>query len=121
MLLAGTASLVMAVLTGQNDATALRNIAEIQQILQEHERMALLSLYGYIILSVLKIALIYLKIDYTPWRVLVFTGMLLGSFLIYRTALYGGMLVYQWGAGVRPVMESIRATPSESAGTEHPD
>jgi uncharacterized membrane protein len=121
LLLAGTAGLGIAVLTGQNDATALTSLSGIQEILHEHERLALFSLYYYTVLSILKIALTYLKIDHFPWRILVLAGMLVGSFFIYRTALYGGKMVYQWGAGVKPVMESIQKTPTESTKTENPE
>ena len=107
LLVLGSIGAFIALQTGEEAANIAKKIAGIGSTLHEHEEMAELVFYIYLAITILKAALMRFKKDILPWRLIILTGMILGTFFIFRVGHYGGQLVYDWGAGVKPVLEQI--------------
>ena len=97
----------IALQTGEAAAEITDKITGIGSILHEHEETAELVIYIYLGIVIFKTFLIRLKKDLFPWRLIVLTGLLVGTFFLYRVGYYGGQLVYEWGAGVKPVLKQV--------------
>ncbi len=107
LLALGTIGAFIALQTGEAAADIAKKITGIGSTLHEHEEMAELVFYLYLVITIVKAILMRLKKDILPWRLFVLAGMLIGAFFIFRVGHYGGQLVYEWGAGVKPVLEQI--------------
>jgi uncharacterized membrane protein len=105
LLVLGTLAAFIAVQTGQAAETTAKIIPGISTLLHEHEEAAETVFYLYLGITVFKAGLMRFKKDILPWRFLILAGLLAGTFLLYQAAYYGGKLVYDWGAGVKPVLE----------------
>ncbi|MEJ2543929.1 MAG: hypothetical protein P8Y99_07660 [Calditrichaceae bacterium] len=110
LLILGTIGAFIAMQTGEAAADIAKKISGIGPTLHEHEETAELVAYLYFVITIIKAALMKLKKDVIPWRLFILVGMLVGTLLIFRAGHYGGQLVYEWGAGVKPVLEQIDNT-----------
>ena len=106
----GTIGAFIAMQTGESAAEIAKKISGIESTLHEHEEMAELVFYLYFAVTVIKAILIRLKKDILPWRLIILIGMIAGTFLVFRVGHYGGQLVYEWGAGVKPVLEQANTS-----------
>ncbi len=107
LLVLGTIGAFIALQTGEIAADIAKKIPGIDSTLHEHEKIAELVFYLYLVITVIKAVLMRLKKDIMPWRLLVLGGMLIGTFFLFRVGHYGGQLVYEWGAGVKPILEQV--------------
>lgn len=107
LLVLGTIGAFIALQTGELAADIAKKIPGIDSTLHKHEEMAELVFYLYLVITIIKIVIIRFKKDILPWRLLILAGMLIGTFFLFRVGHYGGQLVYEWGAGVKPVLEQI--------------
>jgi uncharacterized membrane protein len=113
LLALGTIGAFIALQSGEIAADIAKKIPGIESTLHEHEEMAELVFYLYLVISIIKVVLMYLKKDIMPWRLSVLCGMLIGTFFLFRVGHYGGQLVYEWGAGVKPVLEQINNSSAD--------
>lgn len=107
LLILGTIGSFIAIQTGETSAEIAKKIIGIGSTLHEHEEMAEMVFYLYLAITIIKVVLMRLKKDILPWKVFILVGMIAGTFFIFRVGHYGGQLVYEWGAGVKPVLEQI--------------
>lgn len=111
LLMLGTIGAFIALQTGEAAETTAKAISGIRSLLHEHEESAGLVFYLYLGITIIKSILMHLKKDVLPWRIIVLTGFIAGTFVLYRIAHCGGQLVYEWGAGVKPVLEQYKEKP----------
>ena len=110
----------LALKTGEGAAESVKLIPGIQSSLEIHQNAGEIFLYVLLFITVVKVFIITIKKDIVPWRILILLAMLAVTFQLYRTAHFGGQLVYEWGAGVKPVMISIpKSAPSDSISTSN--
>lgn len=127
LLLAGTASIFVAVETGEAAGKLAERSPGMEQILENHASLAERTQAVFTVLSVIFVALIavpwYLKRADTrltttilPLAFLVLYGA--GGLLLVNTAHNGGRLVHEFGvrAMVSPTPEASAARPTETAG-----
>ncbi len=115
LLIIGTIGAFAAVQSGENSEDKVEQVLpETRNLLEEHEEAGNRVMWFFIAVSVLKIVLTALKIEALPWRIVLSLLLLIGAFLLYRAGHYGGQLVYEYGAGVRPVME--KTLPASDVG-----
>ena len=107
LMILGTIGAFIAMQTGELAADLAKKITGIGSTLHEHEEMAELVFYLYLAITIIKAVLMRLKKDILPWRIFILVGMIIGTFFIFRVGHYGGQLVYEWGAGVKPVIEQM--------------
>ncbi|MGD9489349.1 MAG: DUF2231 domain-containing protein [Calditrichaceae bacterium] len=105
LLILGSVTAFWALITGDTAAEAVRHIDGIEPLLSTHQNAGKLAAWYFLFLTVFKTGLMKLGKDLLPWRLIVSMGLIFGAVLIYRTGLFGGKLVYERGAGVKPVME----------------
>lgn len=105
LLILGSVTAFVSVITGDAAAETARQIEGIKPLLNAHRDAGKLAAWYFLFLTVLKAGLLVFGKDLLPWRLIVSAGLILGAVFIYRTGLYGGQLVYDRGAGVKPVME----------------
>lgn len=107
LLILGTIGAFVAMQTGEAAADIAKKITGIGSTLHEHEEMAELVAYLYLTITIIKASIMKFKKDILPWRLFILVGMLVGTFFIFRVGHYGGQLVYEWGAGVKPLLEQL--------------
>ncbi|MGD9897928.1 MAG: DUF2231 domain-containing protein [Calditrichaceae bacterium] len=105
LLILGSVTAFMAVITGEAAAETARQINGIETLLQAHQNAGEMAAWYFLVLTIIKTGLLMFGKDILPWRLIVSIGLIIGAVLIYRTGLFGGQLVYEKGAGVKPVME----------------
>ncbi|MBD3225371.1 MAG: DUF2231 domain-containing protein [Caldithrix sp.] len=106
LLVLGTVSAFFAVRSGESASEKVKKtLPGTEQVLEQHEENGERVLWIFTLTTMLKLVLIGIKRDNRQWNSIVVVFMILGTFLIYRTGYFGGQLVYEWGAGVKPVME----------------
>ncbi len=105
LLTLGTIAAFAAVQTGEQAGEAAEIISGIDSVLEQHENAGewVLRIFGAVLL--IRIVLFVLKKEIAVVRLGLTLLMVVGAFFIYQAGLFGGQMVYEWGAGVRPVME----------------
>jgi len=108
LLALGTVAAFAAVQTGQQAEEADEIISGIDAVLDQHENAGewILRIFGAVLL--MRIVLFVLKKEIAVVRLGLTLLMVVGAFFIYQAGLFGGQMVYSWGAGVEPVMEQYQ-------------
>jgi uncharacterized membrane protein len=109
LLLAGTLAGLAAVLTGNQAEEFAEDKFEkaktgmssetIENVIEEHEEYATITLWFFAALSALRIGLLVTKKFNRTFKILFVVLALVGGFLIYQTGAHGGVLVYKYGIG----------------------
>ncbi len=108
-LIPGTIASFGAVRSGQQDEALSKNIPEIHAAIEQHEEAGERVRLYFGILSVVVLVLLYLKkMELSAVRWLLGLLAIAGILLVYQAGDFGGKLVYQRGAGVKPVIESFQ-------------
>ena len=103
----GVLAAFVAVQTGQNAEEAVEHLPDIKALLHNHEEAAEMVLYLFSVAFVLQIGAFFVvkakKIIYLLSTLI----MLAGVVKIYQAGHFGGQMVFERGAGVKPYMESL--------------
>lgn len=109
LLVAGTLSGVLAVLTGNQaeeiaegkfeNSKSFLNKEQIEEAIEEHEDYATKTLWYFVALAVLRIGLTIKKKFDNKWKLFFILLAVMGGYLVYLTGSHGGILVYKFGIG----------------------
>jgi len=96
-----------AVLTGNQAEEAVEGIPGIHDLLEQHEQLGQIVFWVGLAVVALRFFLIWKRMLGQQVKVLL-TVLSLGlAILVGLTGYYGGKLVYEFGAGVEPVMRQL--------------
>lgn len=99
----GVAAAGAAVLTGDAAHDAVKHLPRIAEPLETHEKLGFFTLWAGVAAALVRLVARREKTRAAGFAAAVLTALCL--LLLARTALFGGRLVYEHGAGVAPVME----------------
>lgn len=101
ILLLGVIGSFIAVLTGNQAFTAVKNWNESAKIVFEsHQNYANITVWYFTILLALRTYLVVKKRFTTMYKYIVLAVALLGFYFVYQTASYGGELVFKYQVGI---------------------
>lgn len=112
-LLIGALGAVAAVLTGNQAEEAAERLAGIEPVLELHQKLGQVTMWAALAAVALRWYLIRRQPLAQRLRVLLLGISLALAVLVGVGGYYGGQLVYEFGAGVAPVMRSLG--PAEEA------
>ncbi len=97
----GVVSAIIAVITGNFAAEAVKQGAGIVHLVAQHRQAGLwvLGLFSFVFIA--KGLFMYFKVSPVQVRLLITLFMLLGALQIYQAGHFGGKLVYRHGVGVQ--------------------
>ena len=106
LLAVGVAAALFSALTGNQAFEYLKPILKNKpkvfvEMIELHEQYATLTLWYFLMLLVLRTWLIIKKKFVLRWKIICILLGLIGCFLIVRTGLLGGHLVYEYGIGTK--------------------
>lgn len=103
ILVAGIVSAIIAVLTGN---LAYQNLLELgllseihKSIIEKHEYYATITLWYFLLIVIIHFYFYIKKKKEIIWRILFIIFGIVGFIIIFKTAEYGGSLVYNYGIG----------------------
>ncbi|MEW6653342.1 MAG: DUF2231 domain-containing protein [Bacteroidota bacterium] len=102
----GVVSSIISALTGNQAYTVIKpelksKQAAVEETIIKHEQFATITLWYFLLLLVLKIYLLIKKKHSQNWKVVFCILSLVGIYFVYKTALLGGKLVYDFGVGTQ--------------------
>lgn len=105
LLLLGVIGGIFAVLTGNQAAQSIsekiNNLTLYKELIEEHQYYATLTLWLFFFLLILKTYLSRLKKENLTLYVLFLIFTLFSSYLLFKTAKLGGIIVYDFGIGTK--------------------
>ena len=106
VLIGGVLFALVSALTGNQAFEYLKpfiksKTSEVFETIELHEQFANITLWYFFVLMVLRIWLILKKRFSFRWKIICLLLGLIGCFLIIKTGLLGGQLVYEFGAGTK--------------------
>lgn len=112
---------IAAVLTGNEAEEPVEHLAGIEPILERHEDLGKILMWAVIAVVALRLVLtLKKKMDHQGARALAAVLSLGLAALVGVTGFFGGKLVYEYGAGVAPVMQQAPAEKGEKGTHEAP-
>ncbi len=103
----GVVSAFVAVQTGKNAEEAVEHLPEIKVLLHNHEEAGEMVLYLFGLAFLVQIGTMFIHKAKKIIYILSTLIMLAGAYQIYKAGNFGGTLVYERGAGVKPYMEML--------------
>ena len=101
LLVLGTLSCVIAVLTGTRAAAPYESDADLSGLIGQHENLSTLVMLLFLFTSLGRLPL-QLRRQFGDWKMKLWVLFaVVGCVLVWQTGYYGGRLVYEFGIGVR--------------------
>jgi len=102
----GVIGALLSVITGQIEYNKFEEIVErtfpeIEHNLEEHEKLGKLTLIIFSLTLIIRISSTFLKKFKTFLQVIVLLLSIIGSYVLFKTGIYGGNLVYKHGIGTK--------------------
>lgn len=100
LLISGVVFAMASVLSGNQAAYFLRNINfqnHINELVNSHENFATISVWFFVLITVLRIYLIVKKKFNYKWKIIYIGFALIGAYLVFQTGKLGGELVHKHG------------------------
>ncbi len=106
LLVVGVIAAFIAVQSGETALDNLKNINSIKYLLSQHEEAGekVLKIFGLVLF--LKLILLYVKKEILLVKLMLTLVMFAGLFQIYQAGHFGGILVFEKGAGVQQLLET---------------
>ena len=116
LLVLGTVGALVAALTGDAAKHGAGRIPGIRDALERHEDLATVLIWSAVVLTLGRAHFVLKKRFEGAVRAVFLVLSLAVAALALASGYTGGKMVYEYGAGTRPVMEQVRAQEAEEAG-----
>jgi uncharacterized membrane protein len=110
LLILGVIGAVAAGVSGERAAEAVTHLPDLRQAVEQHENLATGTIWLFIALLLSRLYMVTKGRFVSIFRTAHFIVSLVAGGLLMATAYSGGSLVYERGAGVRPVMDQASRT-----------